>query len=76
LRDILPPPEGFDHGCGSSASGPQGRSTAAINGAAYLATDGGPSGLFLCTVSQDGTLSGCTPQTDPAISRPWGMAIH
>jgi hypothetical protein len=43
---------------------------------AYLATDDAPSGLFLCTVNQDGTLSGCTPQTDPAISSPWGMAIH
>jgi hypothetical protein len=45
-------------------------------GLVYLATDGGPSGLFMCTLNQDGTVTGCVPQTDPAILSPWGMAIH
>jgi DNA-binding beta-propeller fold protein YncE len=32
--------------------------------------------VSVCAVNSNGTLSGCTPQTDPAISSPWGMAIH
>ena len=63
-------------GCQQTAVGAPSDNIVFGNGVAYLATDGGPSGLFLCTVDQDGTLSGCTPQTDPAISSPWGMAIH
>jgi hypothetical protein len=63
-------------GCQQTAVGAPSDNILFGNGMAYLATDGGPSGLFLCTLDQDGTLSGCTPQTDPAISSPWGMAIH
>jgi hypothetical protein len=42
----------------------------------YLATNAAPSGLFLCTLNNDGTIGACAAQTDPSISSPWGMAIH
>jgi hypothetical protein len=63
-------------GCQQTAVGAPSDNILFGNGVAYLATDADPSGLFPCTVNQDGTLSGCTSQTDPAISSPWGMAIH
>jgi hypothetical protein len=63
-------------GCQQTAVGAPSDNILFSGSLAYLATDAAPSGLFLCMVDQDGTLSGCTPQTDPAISSPWGMAIH
>ena len=69
-------PAGVLSACQQTAVGAPSDNILFSGGVAYLATDGGPSGLFLCTLNHDGTLSGCVAQTDPAISSPWGMAIH
>jgi hypothetical protein len=70
-------------GAGSLPSGCQPTALAAPSdtllisgGYAYLATDGGPSGLFRCTLNSDASLGSCVAQTDPAILNPWGMAIR
>ncbi len=62
--------------CQPTATGAPGDNILFSGSTVYLATDGGPSGLFACTVNSDGTLGMCTAQTDPSISSPWGMAIH